>query len=293
MSAGSSFGGMCAAPAISAIVIALSGEPLDLELAVDQLDVLGRGLEQGARRSAWPCPAPCSPRGRSPRRRPTASASRTCPSRTGPGPCRRAAPRRSRGSMPEPVGHDLREARVEALAVRRGARVDGRRAARVHAHDRRLPERRLEADALRADRARRREAADLDVGREADAAVDALRRAARSCSLPERVEVARFSSSLSSEPVVVARVVDDPERASRAGSSPSAMKFVRRTSSGSMPSSAASWSIITSIKCVISGPPGAADGVGRELVREHAVEVELDVRDVVAAARRPGSRARG
>ena len=33
------------------------------------------------------------------------------------------------------------------------------------------------------------------------------------------------------------------------------MKFRRRTSSGSIPSSAASWSIVTSIMCVASGRP--------------------------------------
>ena len=33
------------------------------------------------------------------------------------------------------------------------------------------------------------------------------------------------------------------------------MKFLRRSSSGSIPSSAASWSIMTSIMCVASGRP--------------------------------------
>ena len=56
------------------------------------------------------------------------------------------------GIDPEPVGRDLRVAGVETLSVRRCARVHGRRAGRVHADRRRLEEGRLQADALRPDR---------------------------------------------------------------------------------------------------------------------------------------------
>ena len=94
--------------------------------------------------------------------------------------------------------------------MRRGAGVDDRRAGGGHAHVGGLAERRLEAHALRADRARRRQAADLDVGGEADAAVDALARAALLLGA-ELVEV-EVLEQLVERAVVVARVVDDAER---------------------------------------------------------------------------------
>ena len=113
------------------------------------------------------------------------------------------------GRDAEPVGDDLRERRVQALAVRRGARVDGRRAGRVHAHERGLVEARLQADAHRADDARRREAADLHPGREADPAVDALRSQLLLLAA-ERVEV-DVREQLVERAVVVAGVVDDAD----------------------------------------------------------------------------------
>ena len=76
---------------------------------------------------------------------------------------------------PEPVGDDLRHRRLQPLAVRRGAGEDGDRAGDVHAHHRRLPQAGLQAEARRAGHARRRQAADLGVGRVADPAQLALR----------------------------------------------------------------------------------------------------------------------
>ena len=185
-------------PAISAIVRPLSGRALDGELAVDELDVLGRGLEvvrgdllglvdqlhgragdrlaaDGQRARAVGAEA----------------------ERAGAGVAVDDVDHVGRD--PEPVGDDLRERRVQALAVRRGARVDGRRAGRVHAHERGLVEAGLQADAHRADDARRREAADLHPGREPDPAVDALRSQLLLLA-PERRRGRGCASSLSSEP---------------------------------------------------------------------------------------------
>src|SRR5439155_27057416 len=101
------------------------------------------------------------------------------------------------------VGDDLGEARLVALAVRRRAGEHRHAAARVHAHDRALPAAALDADAARADDARRGDAADLHVRREADAEVAALR--ARLLLLaPEAVEV-EVLQQLVERAVVVAR----------------------------------------------------------------------------------------
>ena len=139
----------------------LSGEPLHRVLAVGAARCPRAPPRAGAPRSASPCRRPCWPTRRPTRRRRPASASRRCPARTGRCRCRRGCTSTCSGVDAEPVGHDLRERRVEALAVRRGAGVDGDRAGRVHADDRRLPEAGLQADAARADHARRRQAADL------------------------------------------------------------------------------------------------------------------------------------
>ena len=118
----------------------------------------------------------------------------------------------------EPVGHDLREAGLVALAVRRAAGVGGDRARRVHAHDRRLPEAALQAHAARADHARRRDAADLHVGGEADAAVDALV-AQLGLLAAERVHV-DVLEQLVERALIVARVVDHADRPPRRGTPP-------------------------------------------------------------------------
>ena len=115
------------------------------------------------------------------------------------------------GSIPSRSATIWANARVEALAVRRRAGVDGHRAGDVHAHERRLPQAGLQAEARRPGDARRRQAADLRVGREADAAVDAAR--AQLLGLAARPpSTSTCSSSLSSVPVVVAGVVDHADR---------------------------------------------------------------------------------
>src|SRR3954464_4910738 len=80
----------------------------------------------------------------------------------------------------------------------------------MHTDDGRLPEARLDADAARADRTRRRQATDLHVGRKSDAEVAPFR--ARLLLLaPERVEV-EVLQQLVERAVVVARVVRDAHR---------------------------------------------------------------------------------
>src|SRR5256714_12072638 len=63
-----------------------------------------------------------------------------------------------RGVDTQAVGDDLGEARLVALAVRRGAGEGRHAAARVDAHDSALPAAALDADPVRADDARRRDA---------------------------------------------------------------------------------------------------------------------------------------
>ena len=94
----------------------------------------------------------------------------------------------------ELVGDDLRKRRLVALAVRRGARDDLHRAERLEADRRRVPAADRVADGT--EDARRREAAHLVVGREADA--DLLHVAARPSRLPARLGYASRSSSSSS-----------------------------------------------------------------------------------------------
>ena len=72
----------------------------------------------------------------------------------------------------------------------------------------------------------------------------------------------------------------------------SLMKFFRRSSMRSMPSSSASASIVRSITYVASGPPGAAVRVGRRRVREDAGELDAVVRDRVRTGVDPGSEER-
>jgi hypothetical protein len=71
------------------------------------------------------------------------------------------------------------------------------------------------------------------------------------------------------------------------------MKFLRRSSTRSMPSSSASASIVRSITYGRLGAPAPAIGVGRRRVREHARELDAVVRDRVRARRRPRHRASG
>ena len=165
--------------------------------------------------------------------------------------------------------------------MRGGPGVHGRRAGRVHAHGRRLVEGGLQADPLGADGARGRQAADLGVGREPDAAVHAP--AAQLLLLgAEAVEV-ELGEHLVEGALVVARVVDDPERGlvwelvlgdevpapdlDRVGADLERQPIHHHLDPvGHLRAS------------------GAADRVGGELVREHAGEVQVDGVERVAAA---------
>ena len=281
MSAGSSFGGMCAAPEISAIVIDLSGEPRTWYLPSVSSMSSGAASSSAAQMRfalSWTSLRRAHDRLAAHRQRARAVGV--------------PAPRALVGVAvehvhvlrvdPEDVAGDLGEARVEPLAVRRRAGVDDRRAGGRHAHVRGLPERRLEAHALRArpratapgrtprprSRSRRRGARP--------------RRAGRSCSARNSSR-SKCSSSLSSVPVVVARVVDDAERGLerelllRDEVLPPQLEPVHAELVGEP---------VHHQLDPVGGlrPARPADRVRGHLVREHAREVQVDVRDPVAAA---------
>ena len=165
--------------------------------------------------------------------------------------------------------------------MRRRAGVDDRRAGGRDAHVRRLPERRLEAHALRAHRPRRRQAAHLHPGGEAHPAVHAL--AAQALLLgTELVDVEVLEQPVE-RALVVAGVVEDPERRLE-------RELIARDEV--LPPQ------LEPVHAELVGEPvhhqldpvgglraaRAADRVGGHLVREHAREVQVDVRDPVAAA---------
>jgi hypothetical protein len=114
------------------------------------------------------------------------------------------------GRAADAVGDDLGEPRLVTLAVRGRASEQRGRAGRVHPHLRALPVARLEAEAAGADHARRGEPADLDVGREADAAVHPLLAQLRLLSA-ERIHVEHLEQQVEGA-LVVARVVDHADR---------------------------------------------------------------------------------
>ena len=181
---------------------------------------------------------------------------------------------------PEPVGDDLGEAGLVALAVRRRAGVGGHRAGRVDAHDRRLEVAALHAPDGRAEHARRRQAADLHVGGEAEAAVDATL-AQLGLLAPERLHV-HVREQLVERALVVAGVVDHPVhqlgREAVGGDEvlPPQLERVHAELRGELVHHR-----LDDVDAL--RPARAADRVGRELVREHAHDVALDVRDLVAA----------
>ena len=170
----------------------------------------------------------------------------------------------------EPVGDDLGEAGLVALAVRRGAGVDGHRAGRVHAHDRGL------AAAAPAGRqplgpsdARRRRGRRSPRRWRSRCRGSLPARAARACSR-RNASTSTCSSSLSSDAVVVAGVVDEPDAPSRPGILrrdevlPPQLEPVHAELGGEL--------VHHHLDQVGAPPgrPGAADRVGGELVREHA-----------------------
>ena len=176
------------------------------------------GLELVGDDLAWPSRRPSRPRGRPRRRRPPASASRTCPGPSGPSPCRRGRPRRRSGRMPrrsatiwaKPVSWPwpCGEAPVKTVTTPVGW-------TRTSADSYRPS---LQAEAARPDGPRRREAADLGVRREADPAEDAL--------LAQRAPARRGSSMSTSRAACRACPRSCPSRtmtptASRRGSPPS------------------------------------------------------------------------
>ena len=282
MSAGSSFGGMCAAPEISAIVIDLSGEPRTWYLPSDQLDVLGRGLEQRrADRFALSCtllrrahdrlaadrqraravgvPAPRALVGVAVDARPrSAGRSRGCRRRSGRSSCRapgRAATCPCRRS-PSPVGVTRTFADSQKAAWRPTPCGPTARDGRQAAH--------------------------LDVGREADAAVDALA-AQLAPARARNSSRSKCSSSLSSAPCVVAGVVEDAER--RLERELVARDEVLAPQLEPVHAELVGEPVHHQLDPVGGlRPAGAADRVGGHLVGEHAREVQVDVRDPVAAA---------
>ena len=165
--------------------------------------------------------------------------------------------------------------------MRRRAGVDDRRPRWRDAHVRGLPERRLEPDPLRAHRPRGREAAHLHPGREAHAAVDAL--AAQPLLLrPELVQV-EVLEQLVERAVVVARVVHDPER--RLERELLSLDEVLPPQLEPVHAELVGEPVHHQLDPVGGlGASRAADRVRGHLVREHAREVQVDVRDPVAAA---------
>ncbi len=181
----------------------------------------------------------------------------------------------------QPVGDDLGERGVEALAVRRGAAVDGHRARRVHAHDART---RRSPPAGRRRPGRRRARAP---GRRSPSRWRTRSRGRCPCSRSsparaERVEV-EVLEQLVERAVVVAGVVDDPDR-DLGGEVllgdevlPPQLERVHAQLVGQL--------LDHHLDQVGRlGPAGAAGGVGGHLVGEHALGGELEVRDLVTAA---------
>ena len=192
------------------------------------------------------------------------------------------------GRDPEPVGHDLGEARLVPLAVRRGAGVGRHRARGVHSHDRRLEIAALQAPDRRAEHARRGQTADLDVRGEAEPAVDALLAQLRLLA-PERLDV-DVLEQLGERGLVVAGVVDHPVR--QRGREPVRGDEVLAPQVERVHVQLARELIDQRLDHVDAlGPARTPDRVRRELVREHPDDVALDVGDLVAAgdhARREG-----
>ncbi len=183
--------------------------------------------------------------------------------------------------MPRMSPGDLREARVDPLAVRRGARVDDRRAGGRHPHVRGLVERRMQSHSLRPDSARGRQAADLDPGREADAAIDAL--AAQLLLLAAELVEVELLEQLVERAVVVARVVGDPER--RRERELLLGDEVLAPQLEPVHAELVGEAVHRQLDPVGRlRPAGAADGVRAHLVREDAGDLDVDRRPLVAAA---------
>ena len=140
-----SVGGTWAVPETSAIVIDLSGGPLHLELAVGELDVVRRGLQQrGAIRLAFSRTFSAALATASP---PTESEREPyVPLPHGPWSVSPWITSTFSGSTPR-LSATIWAKPCRALAVRRGTGEHRRRPRRVHAHHRGLPEGRLEAHA--------------------------------------------------------------------------------------------------------------------------------------------------
>ena len=180
------------------------------------------------------------------------------------------------GVDPHPVGHDLGEGRLQALAVRRRARVDAHRAGHVDAHQGGLHQAGLDAEPARARDPGGREAADLGPGGEADAAELAV---GGPPALGLRVEVLE---QLRQRALVVAGVVDHPdgglgrEVLGRDEVLPPDLEPVHAQLVGEL---------VDHDLDVVGGlgPPGAADRVRGHLVGHHARDVRPDRLPAVAA----------
>ena len=258
----------------------LVGRAANLVLAICQLDVLRRGLQQRGT-DALGLVLDLAGRLRD----------RFAPDRDRARAIRAPAPRALVGVAvedghvlriePQQVAGNLREARIETLAVGRSAAVDDRRARGSHANVRRFEERRLQPDALRPNRPRGRKAADLDVGREAHTAVHPL--GAQTLLLaPECIEI-EVRQQLVERSVVVARVVDDPDRG-----------LVGKLILGDEVLAPQ----LEPVHPELVGepvhhqldpvgrlrPPRPADGVGAHLVGEDAGDAEVDDGELVTAA---------
>ena len=164
----------------------------------------------------------------------------------------------------ELVRHELGEGRLVALAVAVRAGQDLDVAGRVEPELRRLPQ--ADTGAQRADHRRRRDAAGLDVGGEADAAQLAARLGLGAARL-EALVVGDLDRLVEDRRVVAAVVLQRHRRLVREGVD--GMKFFRRSSAGSIFSLARR----LARRCVSMhegrlGPSGAAIGVDRRGVGE-------------------------
>ena len=177
----------------------------------------------------------------------------------------------------EPVGDDLGEGRLVTLAVRGGTGVDGDRSGRVDANVGALPLASLGAE--RSDDRRRRQAACLDVGREADADLLAAVVAARRL-LGAQIVVADHLQGAVHRWSVVAGVVGEGDlglvrEGVRRHEVPTAN--LHRTEAGGLAGE---------VHQPLDdegrlGASGAAVGVDRRGVGENAGHVAVDCRDVV------------